>query len=220
MMNIVPVISIVGRSESGKTMLIDRLVPELGKRGYRVAVVKHAQEIDVKPGKDDSRHLEAGAELSVVVSDHELLARKRVSGDSGLDEALRLVGDGADIILCEGFKSSSNPKIEVRRPGNGPPLEGLTGLVAIVSDEPIDNGVRQFFLDDTGGIAGFIEDSFIKTRSENLALYVNGGEVPLTVFPRQMVFSTIFGMLSSLKGTGIIKKVSVFLIKNDTLPKE
>jgi molybdopterin-guanine dinucleotide biosynthesis protein MobB len=213
-MNMAPVISIVGRSESGKTRLIDRLVPELRKRGYRVGVVKHAQEIEVIPGKDDSRHLEAGAELSVVVSDHELLARKCVREGSGLEEALRLIGDGVDIILCEGFKQSGNPKIEVRRPGNGPPLEGLSGLVAVVSDSPGDTGVRHFTLDAIAGIAGFIENSYIKAHPENLVLYVNEKQIPLTIFPRQIIYNAIMGMVSALKGAGIIKKATIHLNNN------
>jgi len=37
----IPIISVVGKSDSGKTTLIERIIPELTKRGYRVATVKH-----------------------------------------------------------------------------------------------------------------------------------------------------------------------------------
>jgi molybdopterin-guanine dinucleotide biosynthesis protein B len=164
MMNIVPVISIVGKSESGKTTLIEKLIPELKKRGYRVATLKHAQEIELVEGKDDSRHLAAGAELAAVVSEHETFFRKPSSKKSALEDALRLIGNDYDLVLCEGFKNSSNPKIEVHRTGNGLPLEDLTSVVAIVTDEPLGTKVRQFSSNDIMGLADLIEEGFIKPQ--------------------------------------------------------
>ena len=64
-----PIVSIVGRSKSGKTTLIEKLVAELKERGYRVATIKHAREINFEPGKDSWRHLEAGSQATAVSSD-------------------------------------------------------------------------------------------------------------------------------------------------------
>ncbi|MCK4242893.1 MAG: molybdopterin-guanine dinucleotide biosynthesis protein B, partial [Dehalococcoidia bacterium] len=70
-----PVISIVGKSKSGKTTLIERLVAELKRRGYRVATIKHSPkgfELD-QPGKDSWRHAQSGSD-AVVVSSRQRLA--------------------------------------------------------------------------------------------------------------------------------------------------
>ena len=65
-----PVVSIVGKSKSGKTTVIERLIQELNSRGYRVATIKHAPQgtsFD-EPGKNSWRHIEAGSEATVVSS--------------------------------------------------------------------------------------------------------------------------------------------------------
>jgi molybdopterin-guanine dinucleotide biosynthesis protein MobB len=69
-----PIVSIVGRTNSGKTTLIEKLIPELKKRGYKVGVIKHTKhqfEID-HPGKDTWRMTKAGADTVVIVSDKKL----------------------------------------------------------------------------------------------------------------------------------------------------
>ena len=81
-----PIISIVGKSKSGKTTLISKLIPELKKRGYRIGVIKHAFhkfEID-KKGKDSWQHKEAGAE-TVVVSSPGRVTMVKDSEDETLD---------------------------------------------------------------------------------------------------------------------------------------
>jgi molybdopterin-guanine dinucleotide biosynthesis protein B len=218
-MNIVPIISIVGRSSSGKTTLLEKLIPELKHRGYRVASIKHAQEIEIVQDRDDSRHLKAGAELTAVVSEHETILRKPTSKTSPLDDALRLIGNEYDIILCEGFKQSDNPKIEVHRKEIGLPLEGLTSLVAIVTDEPFDNKVRQFSFDNISRLADLIEDGFIKPQRDNLTLYINSFRIPLTVFPRQIILNTIVSMVSVLKGVSAIRNISIYLRKGADVEK-
>lgn len=51
---VIPTISIVGRSDVGKTTLIEKLIPEIKRRGYSVATIKHtAHNFDIdKRGKD------------------------------------------------------------------------------------------------------------------------------------------------------------------------
>ena len=64
----VPILSFVGRSNSGKTTLIERVIPELVRAGYKVATVKHAGhgfDLDTE-GKDSWRHKQAGASLSLI----------------------------------------------------------------------------------------------------------------------------------------------------------
>ena len=71
----IPFISFVGYSNSGKTTLIEQLVRELKKLGYRVATVKHAPhgfDMD-RPGKDSYRLKEAGSDVVVVSSLRSLI---------------------------------------------------------------------------------------------------------------------------------------------------
>src|SRR3972149_7687440 len=99
-----PVVSIVGKSNVGKTTLLERLVVEIKRRGYCVATIKHdvhGFDID-KPGKDSWRHAQAGSDAVVISSPQKLALIKKVDHDSSLDEILQLVGPHFDIILTEG----------------------------------------------------------------------------------------------------------------------
>ena len=77
----VPILSFVGRSNSGKTTLIERVIPELVRAGYKVATVKHAGhgfDLDTE-GKDSWRHKQAGASSVVIISTSSLAVFARVS---------------------------------------------------------------------------------------------------------------------------------------------
>ena len=87
----IPVVSIVGKSDAGKTTLIEKLIPELVRRGYRVATVKHdVHGFDVdREGKDSWRHKQAGAHTVVISSPEKLALIRDVDHDADLAE-LRL----------------------------------------------------------------------------------------------------------------------------------
>jgi molybdopterin-guanine dinucleotide biosynthesis protein MobB len=160
-----PVISIVGESKTGKTTLIEKLISELKSRDYRIATVKHSiHHLDFdKTGKDSWRHLEAGSGATAIVSPDRLVLIKLATGEPDLKDAARLFGEEYDIILAEGFKQSSVPKIEVHRKAAGPLLRGITDIIAIATDEPLETKTRQFPLNDIKGLADFLENGFIKT---------------------------------------------------------
>ncbi|RLC61501.1 MAG: molybdopterin-guanine dinucleotide biosynthesis protein B, partial [Chloroflexi bacterium] len=150
-----PVVSIVGKSRSGKTIVVERLIRELRSRAYRVATIKHAPRgasFD-EPGKDSWRHIEAGSETVVVSSPNNIVLVKPVSEDASVEELVRLLGEDYDIILAEGFKQGSAPKIEVHRKEVGVPLRDIKKLIAIVTDEPLETKVRQFSFEDSKGLA-------------------------------------------------------------------
>ena len=99
-----PVISIVGKSESGKTTLIEQLLPELKRRGYRIGVVKHAHhgfDMDRK-GKDSYRHKQAGADTVMIASPGRIAMIKDVRGER-LDDLIPFFKD-MDLLITEGFK--------------------------------------------------------------------------------------------------------------------
>ena len=211
-----PIVSIIGKSKSGKTTLIEKLIQELKSRGYRVATIKHIPQ-GVKfdePGKDSWRHLQAGSEVTAISSPEKIVMVKPVEQDSTLGDVARLLGDDYDIILTEGFKQDNAPKIEVHRKDTGSPLKGIKKLVAIVTDEPLDTKIRQFSLEDINGLVDLLEQGFIKPQKERTSLYVNNTPVTLTAFPRQIITNVLLTMVSSLKGIGEIRSLDIFLRKD------
>lgn len=210
-----PIISIIGKSKSGKTTLIEKLIQELKSRGYRVATVKHVAEalsFD-EPNKDSWRHVQAGSEATAISSSDKIVLIKPVREPPSLEEIARLFGEDCDIILTEGFRRGDAPKIEVHRQEAGPPLTDIKKLIAIATDEPLETKARQFSLEDIKGLADFLEEGFIKPQRERVSLYVNNTSVPLSAFPRQIISNIVLAMASSLKGAGEIKSLQIFLRK-------
>jgi molybdopterin-guanine dinucleotide biosynthesis protein B len=159
-----PILAIVGRSGVGKTTLLERLIPELKRRGIRVGTVKHdvhGADMD-RPGKDTWRHRQAGAEATILSSPRTISMVMEVDHDHALDE-LAPFFTGVDIILAEGYKRGTTPKLEVLRAdvGGGEPLcGGDRSLLAVVSDVPVDIGVSRFVADDIYGLADFMQAFF------------------------------------------------------------
>ena len=211
-----PVISIVGKSNSGKTTFIEKLIDELNSRGYRVATVKHTPQgmsLD-KPDKDSWRHLNAGSEAAVISSPDRVIMIKPVSQELSLDEIVRFFGEEYDIILTEGFKQDNAPKIEVHRKEIGPPLSNVKKIIAIATDEPLETKTRQFSLEDIKGLADLLEKGFIIPQQERLSLYVNKIPVSLSSFPKEIITNLVLAVISSLKGVKEVKNIEIFLRRN------
>jgi hypothetical protein len=147
----------------------------------------------------------------VVAAPGRLVMIKRADSCESLAQAARMLGDGYDLIVAEGFKQADAPKIVLRRAGFELPLENLKRVAAVATDIPLPGGIRQFPLQDIKKAADFIEEGFIKPGEERLALYVNGQAVPLIAFPRQMIIGLLKGMVSSLKGVDEINKIEILL---------
>ncbi|MFQ5996740.1 MAG: molybdopterin-guanine dinucleotide biosynthesis protein B, partial [Dehalococcoidales bacterium] len=132
-----PIISIVGKSESGKTTLLEGLITILKQRGYKVAVIKHAAEdfeLDTV-NKDSWRFRQAGSEVSAISSTHHLAVIKNLEHDLAPQELANFIGLDYDLILTEGFKQSDHPKIEVHRKEQGKELLNQPErLLAVVTD--------------------------------------------------------------------------------------
>jgi molybdopterin-guanine dinucleotide biosynthesis protein MobB len=208
----VPVISIVGNSESGKTILIEKLIPAIKQRGYRVGSIKHACEIDLEMSKDSQRHLKAGSEATVVATSGQIVLYKP-SGEPHIEEIRRMFDSGLDLILCEGFKHSNLPKLEVYRKGQGTLLEGLTSVFAFVSEEPLEIETRQFKPNDIEGIVDLLEKDFIQPQRTWLDVYVNGKPVRLTTFPKQIINNVIMGMVLALKDVEPVRTLEIRMKK-------
>lgn len=153
-----PLVAVIGKKHSGKTTLTVRLAAELHRRGHRVMTIKHgAHTFNIDPSTTDTyRHYHEGnAERVAMVAPDKFALIVRWSDEEGPEAiAERHMGD-ADIVVCEGFKRSSLPKIEVfRRAAHAAPLydpadPAARHYLAIVSDAPFpDAGVPVILFDD------------------------------------------------------------------------
>jgi len=142
----IPLLGFCAHSGTGKTTLLTRLIPLLREADLRVAVVKHAHhrfEMD-RPGKDSFALRHAGADQVVVASRERLALIKECldpRDEPSLAEALGYLDPRiTDLVLVEGFKHESFPKIEVCRPSLGKPLLHPQDpeIIAVVADAPVD----------------------------------------------------------------------------------
>ena len=155
---------IAGWKNSGKTGLAVRIVTELTARGYRVSNIKHAHhDFDIdKVGADSYRHREAGAHEVTIVSGtrYAIMHELRGAPEPSFEEILSRLAL-CDLVLIEGYKREPIPKIEARRleAANRTPLAPTDPhILAIAADHPVeDTDLRIFDLDDTAGIADFVE---------------------------------------------------------------
>lgn len=156
------VIGVAGFKNAGKTTLVEKLVSELTRRGYRISTVKHAHhsfDIDHE-GRDSFRHRKAGASQVAVVSRsrwaivHEL----RSEAEPSLDDILAKLAP-CDLVIVEGYKRDAHDKIEVRNlaldhaalAGDDPTV------VAIAANGPIVGApVPVFDRDHVSALADFI----------------------------------------------------------------
>jgi molybdopterin-guanine dinucleotide biosynthesis protein B len=212
----IPIISIVGKSDSGKTTFIEKLLPELTRRGYRVATVKHdvhGFEVD-REGKDSWRHKQAGAHTTIISSPQKVALIRDVEKDLTLAELREKFILDVDLLLSEGYKKDVQPKIEIFRMEKHQELlcTPEDNLVAIVSDKEFHVGVSCFSLDDVKGVADFIENKFLKLKAEEvITLKVDGRTIPLKPFIRDFLSGSIKGMLSSLKGCEKPQKIEIHI---------
>ena len=152
-------VAVVGKSDSGKTTLVERLLPELLRLGMRVASVKHdAHGFDIDhPGKDSYRHGAAGAVAYVVSSP------KRVAYVGTVEQELTLTGiverffSDMELVVAEGYKRSAPNRVEIFRSaaGHADPLCRPDESLALVTDAALEHPHR-FALDDGAGLATFI----------------------------------------------------------------
>ena len=111
----IPVVSFIGRSNSGKTTLLERVIRELKLRGYRVGVVKHSHHnfaID-QPGKDSWRLAQAGSDVIAVSSPNKVAFIEHVESEVDFDQLSTFFEGKVDIVLAEGYKNGNSTKILV-----------------------------------------------------------------------------------------------------------
>ncbi|MBI5182642.1 MAG: molybdopterin-guanine dinucleotide biosynthesis protein B [Nitrospirae bacterium] len=231
----IPIVSIVGKSNSGKTTLIAKVIPMLVKKGYRIATIKHCShgfEMD-KEGKDTWKHKNAGAKAIVAVSDKKLALITDIipsrtlpprGGGKGGGERLRLEEirerfiDDVDLIIAEGYKTERYQKIEVLRNNNSKKLLCTRddNLIAVVSDKKIRlKGIPLIDINKPKDVAGFIEKRFLKNKKnasnkkEKAYLFVNGKKLIIKPFVQEWFAKSIKAMVSTLRGGERAKRIEI-----------
>jgi len=157
----IPIISIVGYSKTGKTTLIERLIPVLTGKGLKVAVVKHGIhgfKADT-PGKDTYRLKKAGAKITILVSPRKIALTEDLDHEPDIKEIISRFVRNIDICIMEGFKNEKITKIEIfeqKGRKEGPLYENDNNIIALITDEPIIPPIPKFSRDDIAKVAEFI----------------------------------------------------------------
>lgn len=217
------ILGIYGESDSGKTTLVEKLIMALEERNYRVATVKYIHEkgfsIDTE-GKDTWRHSKAGSEVVVAHSENEatFIVNKNLAPEDVAEILLKIAG--FDIIIAEGLNDETSPKIAMgnreERPNTIMKYSNNFDYVLRYAVEEIETEKVLEKLPglDCGkcGMKTCKELAFAIRGNKNtfddcqyfsekrISLKVDGKEIPLGKFAKDMVAGTIAGMVSSLKG--------------------
>lgn len=160
-----PIVSFVGYSGSGKTTFIEKLIPVITRYGLKIAMIKHDThgfQMD-KPGKDTWRYKQAGACATVIISKRQVGLVMDVDQEPAPHDLSPML-NFVHLIITEGYKFGTYPKIEIFRPGaakNDQPIcRNDPTLLAMVSDAWSHLPVEHFALDDVSGVARFLIDHF------------------------------------------------------------
>jgi len=166
-----PAVSFVAKSGTGKTTLLEKVITTLKERGWRVGVIKHdAHRFDIDhPGKDSHRLTAAGAATMLITSPEKLALVKHHQASPPISELIAAYFSDVDIVLTEGFKLSSLPKIEVHRKERSETLlcrgeNHDQTLVAVASDAALELDVPLLDLNAPDRVAAFIEAEFLRKR--------------------------------------------------------
>jgi molybdopterin-guanine dinucleotide biosynthesis protein MobB len=165
-----PVLSIVAKSGTGKTTLLEKLIREMKRRGYKVGAIKHdAHRFDIdKEGKDSWRLTQAGADTMLITSPEKLALVKQYpqTEEPSLAESVATYCQDVDIVLTEGFKKSAMPKIEVHRSERSQELlcrgeDHDDTLIAVASDSSLDVDVPLYNINDVEGLCDLIINRYL-----------------------------------------------------------
>ncbi len=182
-----PIVSVVARSDTGKTTFLEALLPALKEKGLRVAVVKHHHHTSSfdTPGKDTHRIAEAGADLVLGISPVQVATFSREAGTGDLDAVIARHCSDYDLVLTEGYKRGDFPKIEVHRAKRSDELLcDFDEMLALVTDSEWDTDVPQFSLSDAEGVAALLTSWLEPTSGASIPMdlqfnvwFENDGEV-------------------------------------------
>ncbi len=162
-----PLVCFVGKKDSGKTTFLEKLVAHLTAGGNRVAFIKHdvhGIKLD-REGSDTWRLSRAGASPAIIAAPGLIASFSKTfdtEADDSLNALVRGAGDGVDIVIAEGFKTSHADRIEISRQRRSPRLAlPREDLAAVISDRAdAAPGVPSFGLNDIEGVATFLKQRY------------------------------------------------------------
>ncbi len=165
------ILLVVGRKKRGKTTLVEKLIPEFKRRGYRVGSIKYTtgNHIYDLPGKDSFRHTRAGAESTLILSPGKIAFFSDHRPGKTVEEFLTFLFEGYDLIIGEGFKDSPYPKIEIMDCSRDqtPLCEPQDDLRAVVCDGTVSTQVPVFSTDRIKELADYVEDELWQKRRQS-----------------------------------------------------
>lgn len=192
-----PIIGIYGETNSGKTTLAMQIISYFTKQGLKIATIKQSDKTIVldSVGKDTYKHKQSGALCSVLSSSQntDIMINKKIKPSKLIDILLQI--DVFDLIIVEGATEPSIPKIRI-------------GTI-----QKRANTIYEYD-SDFNHVIEVINQQLQKNKTkQSISITVNGKQIPLSEFPSEIIYSTITGMLSSLKGVNHIDTVEIQLKK-------
>ena len=176
-------IAFVGKQNSGKTVLLEKVVATLTDRSIRVATIKHHShagfEFDIE-GKDSWRHRQAGSAQAVIVAPDQIASVRRLTKEIEVKQVIEAMlfesavyDENPDIVLVEGYRFGGLPTIELFRANNPNDAERNLGtesneVVAVVTDiervaeQATGAGLPVFGFEDITAICDFLIDAYIE----------------------------------------------------------
>ena len=193
--------------------MVRQVVRILRDKGLRVATIKssHQQSITFdSPGSDTSLHREAGAETVALLAPDQMVIIGANPGRKLADIVHRFFPE-CDIVIGEGFKDERHiVKIEVTRESGNLLRDQVSGVVAVITDQPVA-GDNIFRTDQAEEVAEFIITRYLQDEEGEFAtlLYVDGRKVPLKGFVQEALGGTVQGFIRTLKQTGEMRNIEL-----------
>lgn len=200
----IPAVTIVGNSGSGKTRVAYALIRAMTGRGYRVAAIKHASHGHSadRAGSDSARFTEAGARRVMVSSPDRITCFIQVPGEQAIEELLLGLPPSIDVVIAEGFKRSSLPKILVL--GGAELRPPVSGVIASAGDDPAaaDGSCPRYRFDEMTLLADQVEREIVTASAvaPPVSMTIDGVPVSLRDFPTAVLSGIIRGYVGALKG--------------------
>jgi len=179
----VSAIAFVGKQNSGKTVLLEKLVATLTDRSIRVATIKHHShagfEFDIK-GKDSWRHRQAGSTHTIIVAPDQIASVRKLTKEIEVKQVIEamlfesaLYDERPDIILVEGYRFGGLPTIELFRADNPNDAERNLGaegneVIAVVTDiarvagQAAGAGLPVFGFETIEAICNFLIEAYVE----------------------------------------------------------
>jgi molybdopterin-guanine dinucleotide biosynthesis adapter protein len=216
------IVSIVGYKKSGKTTLVEQLIPILKSKGYKLGVLKHTGEglPEETEGKDTAKFRTAGAEtVGFCGDDHFSLFKAGGHPALPLDRLAAFFFPEAELVLTEGFKKQLFPKIALLSEGQEENLLAeVQGVVlATVGPKPFRENLPHFQPEEAKGIVELLEQRFLKERREpRIRVWLDGKRIPMKDFVQDIIIEGIMGMLGTLRGFTPAGRVDITLTPRET----